>query len=134
VKASGEGERWRWLGRALAFGGVYDAAFAIAILLFTAPAAAALRIELPDDRFYLHLVGLLLLILAGVYAVAAREPRRYHLVGPVSSAGRAAGCALFVQAWRDGRPATFLVLGLADLLIAGWTALAWRRARRADRA
>ena len=83
--------RWTPLARALAFGAAFDGLFAVAILALTRPAAALLRIELPADPIYLYLCGVLLFILAGVYAAAARDPGRYAAVVPVSAAGRGAG-------------------------------------------
>lgn len=122
--------RWRAVGRMLAFGAAFDAAFGVGILAFTRPAARTLRIEVPADPVYLYLNGVLLLLLAGLYAAASREPQRYAAVAPVSAAGRVLGFALFVWAWSGGRPMTFLGLGLADLGVAVATAAAWWRASR----
>lgn len=122
--------RWHRVGAVLAFGAAYDAAFGIAILAFTRPSAALLRIEVPADPVYLYLNGVLLLLLAGLYAAAAREPERYRAVAPVSAAGRVLGFALFLWAWSSGRPPAFLVLGVADLAIAVATLALWWRAHR----
>ena len=118
--------RWRTLSLVLAAGALFDAAFGAAILLAPAPAAALLRIELPADLVYFRLNGVLLLILAAVYALAAREPERFHAVAPVSACGRALGFVVLSAAGR-----TFLALGAADLVIGLATALAWAQARRA---
>jgi hypothetical protein len=120
--------RWRRVGYVLALGAVYDGAFAVAILLFTKPAAALLRLPIPDDPFHLHLNGVLLLLLAGLYAVAARKPARYHGVAPVSALGRVLGFGLFAWTWAGGRPTMFLALGVADLAIGVATFVLWRRA------
>jgi hypothetical protein len=119
---------WTALGRALAFGAVYDGAFGIAILALTHPAATLLGLVVPADPTYLYLNGVFLAILAGVYAVASRAPERYSAIAPVSAAGRAAGFGLFLWAWSGGRPLTFLFLGCADLAIGAVTFALWRRA------
>jgi len=122
--------RWRIVGMALAAGALYDLAFGLAILGFTRPAASLLGLQVPSDPVYLYLNGVLLLILAGVYAAAARMPERYRAVAPLSAAGRVLGCALLIWAWRGGRPTAFLALGLTDLALATATGAAWWRARR----
>ena len=122
---------WKALGRAMAVGAAFDLVFAVAILGFTRAAAALLGLTVPDDPVYLALSGVLLAILAGVYALAALDPRRYLGIPPVSAAGRCLGFLLFVWAWRGGRPAAFLALALADLALAAVTLAAWLRARRA---
>lgn len=129
MTSGGNGRQaWRRLGAALAFGAAYDALFAVAILLCGRPAAALLRLPFPDDPVFLYLNGVLLLLIAAIYAVAAREPERYRAIGLVSCAGRVLGFALFAWAWTSGRPVTFLALGFADLAIGGGTYLLWRRA------
>jgi hypothetical protein len=120
--------RWRTVGIALAAGAAYDFVFGAAILGFTRPAASLLGLEVPEDPVYLYLNGVFLLLLAGLYAAAAREPERYRAVAPLSAVGRALGFLLFLWAWKGGRPTVFLVLGIADLALAAATILAWRRA------
>ena len=124
---------WRGLGRTMAFGAAFDFVFASAILGFTRAAAGLLGLAVPDDPVYLALCGVLLTILAGVYALAALDPRRYAGIAPVSAAGRALGFLLFLWAWRGGRAAIFLALAIADLAIALVTVLAWSRARGSAR-
>lgn len=119
----------RRLGLMLAIGAVYDLVFAVAILVLARPAAAILGLPLPDDRVYLQLNGIFLLILGAIYLAASRDPGRYSAVAPISAAGRVLGFLLFAWAWRGGGPSTFLALGLADLAIAVATTAAWRRAR-----
>ena len=117
------------LSRALWVGAAFDAVFAVAILVAPAPAASLLRIDLPPDPVYLRLAAILLLILAGIYAAAARTPARYVAVAPVSAAGRGAGCLLLLHAWSAGHPRAFLVLGLADLALGLVTFVTWWRER-----
>lgn len=124
--------RWRTLSLVLAAGALFDAAFGAAILLAPAPAAALLRIDLPADPVHLRLNGVLLLILAALYALAAREPERFHAVAPVSACGRALGSVVLAAAGQAGAPKTFLALAASDLVIGLATALAWAAARRAS--
>ena len=114
----------------MAAGAVFDGAFALAILGPTHAAASLLGLTVPPDPFYLYLNGLLLLLLAGLYALPALDPRRYHGLAPVSAAGRLLGFGLFFWGWRAGHPTVFLALGAADLGIAGATLWAWASARR----
>ncbi|HEX4823358.1 MAG TPA: hypothetical protein VFV19_03525 [Candidatus Polarisedimenticolaceae bacterium] len=118
------------LSRALLAGAAFDALFAVAILAVPGLSASLLGIELPPDPIYLDLVGVLLLILAGIYAAASRAPGRYPAVAPVSAAGRLFGCALLTRAWATGHPRAFLILGIADLVLAVATAAAWWREHR----
>jgi hypothetical protein len=120
--------RWKWVSIALAVGSVYDAVFAVLMLAFAEPAAAAFGLTLPVDPVYFKLNAVLLLILAALYAVAAREPQRYELIAPLSGVGRIAGFVFFVWAWGGGRPRAYLYLGVADVAIGVATLLAWRRA------
>ena len=112
----------------LAFGAVYDLAFGVGILTFTRPLASFLRLDVPVDPVYLHLNGVFLLVLAGVYAAAARQPERYSAIAPIAAGARAIGCLFFLWAWAGGRPIVFLALGLADLAVGLATLIAWRHA------
>jgi len=123
-------ERWRTVGVVLALGSGYDMLFGVAILGFTRSAASILGLQVPDDPVYLHLNGVFLLVLAGLYAAASREPERYRAIAPISAGGRTLGFLFFTWAWAGGRSTVFLALGLADLAIAAVTVLAWRRAAR----
>jgi hypothetical protein len=125
-----ETRAWTDLARVLGFGALYDLAFGVAILAFTEPAAALLGLAVPDDPVYLHLNGVFLVLLAGLYALAAFEPRRYEGIAPVAAAGRGIGFLILTRAWLAGGPKTFLFLGLADLAIGAVTLALWLRARR----
>jgi len=124
------GPGWRSVGIVLALGAGYDLVFGVAILGFTRQAAAILGLSVPDDPVYLYLNGVLLLVLAGLYAAAAREPERYREIAPISAGGRTLGFLLLYWAWTGGRPVAFLALALADLVLAASTIVAWRRAVR----
>ena len=123
---------WSWTARSMAVGAAYDAAFALAILLFLDPAGALLRIPVPADPLYLRFAALLLLILAAVYVLPAREPRRYQGVVAVAAGGRFLGCLFLAWAHRRGAPAAFLGLALGDLGFAVLHAVLLRSARRAE--
>jgi hypothetical protein len=122
--------RWRTVGIVLAVGAIYDLAFAVAILGFTRGAASILGLTIPEDPVYLYLNGVFLLLLAALYGAAAHAPERYSAVAPVSAGGRVLGFFLFAWAWHGGRPATFLALGVTDLLLGLLTIVAWQRAAR----
>lgn len=121
-------ERWRTLGRVLGFGAIYDGVFGLAILAATRPVADLFGLAVPDDPIYLGLNGVFLLILAGIYGIAAFDPERFAPVAPLAAAGRVLGFALFTRAWALGGPPAFLGIGLADLAIGAVTFAAWRRA------
>ena len=42
-------------------------------------------LDVPADPVYLDLNGVFLLILAGVYATAARQPERYRAIAPIAA-------------------------------------------------
>jgi hypothetical protein len=111
-------------------GAVYDLGFAVAILAFTRPAAAMLGLTVPEDAVYLYLNGVFLLLVAGMYALPARDAQRYEGVVAVAAAGRAAGFVVLALCWAAGRPAAFLALALVDLAFAGAHAALLARARR----
>jgi hypothetical protein len=117
----------------MALGAAYDAAFAAGILVFTRPAAALLRLDVPADPVYLRLDGVLLLLLAGLYLLPAVDPVRYRGVVAVASAGRFLGFVYLSWAWLQGRPPAFLGLALLDLAFALAHAVLLLRARTAPR-
>jgi hypothetical protein len=119
---------WRTLGRVFAAGGAFDLTFGIAILAFARPAAGLLGVPLPAERLYLDLFGVLLLVLGGVYLLAARSPEPYRAVAPVAAAGRMLGCIVLVRAGLEPDRSVFVALGLTDLAIGLLTFAAWRRA------
>jgi len=123
-----------WLKRSLYAGALFDALFGMPLLGAPQAVADIFHITPPPD-VYSRLIGLLLLMLAGIYYHAAQEPHRYVGVIVVAIAGRSAGACLFVAA-ALGRtaPAVFLYVGLVDLTLAVAHAL-WVRDlfRPADR-
>ena len=100
----------------LALGALYDAAFAV--LMVTAPRLPArlLRLPLPEGAFYLWIMAVLLLMLASLYLLAAREARRYAGVVAVAAAGRLLGGLVFVAAaWGHPGLQGLYPLAAADL-------------------
>jgi hypothetical protein len=114
----------------MAVGAAYDWAFALGILAFPDFSAATMGLVLPPDPVYLRLNAILLLLLGGIYLVAARAPDRHQGVVAVTAAGRLLGALFLAQAWWAGRPAAFLWLGAADLAFAVAHAGLLARARR----
>jgi hypothetical protein len=93
--------RFRWLKllrASLVAGALYD--FFFAVVMATAPELVArpLRLPLPGERFYLLFMAVLLAMLAALYLLAARDPRRYAGVVAVAIAGRLAGALAFAGA------------------------------------
>lgn len=103
----------------LRLGAVYDAVFAV--LMVAAPRATArlLRLPLPplpEGAFYLWIMAVLLLMLAALYVIAARDLGRYGAIVAVAAGGRILG-GLALLAAAAGRPglAGLYPLAAADL-------------------
>lgn len=102
--------RWSfWLGA------LYDAAFAA--LMLAAPEIPARLLHLPlPPMFYLWILAVLLLMLAALYVLAARDTRRYSGIVAVAIGGRIAGGALLLYAaYRDPTLSGLYPLAAADL-------------------
>jgi hypothetical protein len=93
-------------------GAALDAAFGAAMLAAAEPAARMLRIALPAERGWFRLCAVLLLILAGLYALASAEPRWSHRAGLVAGVGRLAGAVVLLSSF--GPAAAFRVIGAMD--------------------
>lgn len=118
---------WRPVAAALAFGAAYDLFFGVSILTIPGSLASSLHFELPADPVYLYLNGVFLILIAGIYAAAARQPDRYPAIAPIAAGGRLIGCGFFLWAFAGGRPNAFVALAIGDLAIGLATFLAWRR-------
>lgn len=125
-----DGGRFRAVGISMAAGAAYDWAFALAILAFPGLSARWLGLALPPDPVYLNLNAVFLLLLGGIYLVAARDPEGHQGVVAVAAAGRLLGAAYLAGVWAQGRPAAFLGLGIGDLAFAAAHAILLWRARR----
>jgi len=123
------GPRWKRVAQSMLLASVYDFAFALAILFFTAPAASLLKLELPDDLVYLRFNGVFLLMLGGMYLLPAFRPRRYRGVVTIAAIGRLAGFVYLGWVWTAGGAPTFAALALADLFFSILHAVLLLRAR-----
>ncbi|HEX3127154.1 MAG TPA: hypothetical protein VH394_07470 [Thermoanaerobaculia bacterium] len=89
----------------LVLGALWDVAFAV--LLGFVPVQAAKVFELPlpplpQGAFYLWVLGVLLLMLASLYIIAARDPRRYSGILAVAIGGRILGGLVLLLAAARG--------------------------------
>jgi hypothetical protein len=120
------------LQASLAAGALYD--LVLAILMVAAPGVPAdlLGLPLPGEPFYLWILATLLAMLATLYFLAARDPRRYSGVILVAIAGRTLGASAF--AWAALRePALaggLLPLAACDFLLGLAPAALWAPIRR----
>ena len=120
----------RLLRASLALGAAYDAAFAVLMIAAPGWLARGLRLPLPP-RFYLWLLAVLLLMLAALYLLAARDPRRYSGIVRVAIAGRLAGAAaLGLAAAREPAWSALWGPAAADALLGIAPAVFWHPSRR----
>jgi len=101
-------------------GALYDAAFALPILVAPESLARLLGLPMPDQEIYLRFTSVFLLGLAVFYLMPVLHPGRY--LGNVVAAGvvRALGAVFLVTAVvQYHQPRPFLLLGAGDLLLAG---------------
>jgi hypothetical protein len=87
----------------LVVGALYDLAFAVLMVVAPGVPARLLGLPLPGERFYLWILAVLLAMLAGLYMMAARDPRRYSGIIAVAIAGRIAGSLALAAAAVTGR-------------------------------
>jgi hypothetical protein len=91
------------LRASLIAGAAYDLGFAVLLVAAPGVPARLLDLPLPGEEFYLAALAVLLATLAALWALAARDPRRYSGIVAVAVAGRLlAAAALAHAAW--GRP------------------------------
>ncbi|MDY7096003.1 MAG: hypothetical protein SX243_23760 [Acidobacteriota bacterium] len=116
----------RLLSLSLVVGALYDLSFAALMVLAPQLPAKILGLPLPGEAFYLWLMAVFLLMLAGLYILAAREPRRYSAVILVAIGGRFLGAVAFAAA-AFGNPdlGGLYPLAAADLLFAIAHAAFW---------
>jgi hypothetical protein len=113
----------------LVAGALYDLAFAV--LMAAAPEVPARILNLPlpplpEGRFYLWILAVLLTMLASLYLAAALDPRRYSAVLAVAIAGRVAGAAVLAAAALFGSGlGGLLPLAAADLAFGLLHAASW---------
>lgn len=91
------------LSWSLRAGAVYDALFALLLVVFPAQVAGAFRLPLPGERFYLWLIAVFLLSLGAFYILVARNPAGRRDFLRLAIAIRLAG-AVVIAAASWGRP------------------------------
>jgi hypothetical protein len=114
----------------LLVGAVYDAAFAVLMLVAPQLPARLLALPLPPlpaGAFYLRILAVLLFMLAALYVCAARDPVRNRAVVAVAIGGRlVGGTALLASAWRGTGLDGLYPLAAADLGFGLAHAAFWR--------
>jgi uncharacterized membrane protein (DUF4010 family) len=113
-------------------GALYDLAFAALMVLAPGVPARVLGLPLPGEPFYLWVMAILLAMLAFLYLLAAREPRRYSGIIPIAVTGRLLGALAFaVAGYRDPRLLPGIaVLAVCDLALGISPALFWYTVRK----
>ncbi len=110
----------------LVAGAIYDLFFALLMTLAPAVPARWFALPLPplpEGRFYLWLLAILLTMLALLYLAAAHDPRRYAAVLAVAILGRTLGAVALFAAYQVTGLGGLLPLAGADLAFAAVHAL-----------
>ncbi len=116
----------RLLRLSLVVGALYDVAFAAMMVLAPQVPGRWLELPLPGERFYLWIMAVFLLMLATLYLLAVRDPRRYSGVIAVAIVGRTAGALAFaLAAWLQPELWGLWPLAVADFLFAVAHATCW---------
>ena len=122
---------WQPVAISMGVAAAYDLAFAIAMLFFPGRAALLLGLPPPPDPTYLGLAGLLLTLLAGMYALAAADVVRYRGIVRVAIVGRFLGAVYLAHAASThGMAPAFVAAAAADLAFAVVHGVLFHRARR----
>jgi uncharacterized membrane protein (DUF4010 family) len=113
-------------------GALYDLAFAVLMVVAPGVPAQVLGIPLPGEPFYLWVMATLLAMLAALYVLVAREPRRYSGMIPIAVVGRLLGALAFaVAAIRDPKLLPGIaVLAVCDFALGVSPALFWYPVRK----
>jgi uncharacterized membrane protein (DUF4010 family) len=116
----------------LVAGAVYDLLFAACMVVAPGVPARVLRLPLPGEPFYLWVMATLLAMLAALYLLAARDPRRYSGVIPVAIVGRLVGALAFAFAAFEnpGLLPGIAVLAVCDFVLGAAPALFWLPVRK----
>lgn len=120
------------LRASLMAGALYDVVFAALMVAAPGFAARLLGLPLPGAAFYLWILATLLAMLALLYVLAARDPRRYSGVIAVAIGGRLLGALAFAAAaWREPALARGLLpLAACDLILGLAPAAFWAPIRK----
>jgi len=111
--------QYRWLSRSMLWGGIYDLAFGLPILLFPVQVGELLNIACPENPFYVRFCGLFLLILSMGYFIAWRDIHQNLGIVRLMIISRTLGF-LFMGGFAllGGMETVFYLLAGADLLFA----------------
>ncbi len=91
------------LSRSLQAGAAYDGVFALLLVAFPAWISRTFKLPLPGERFYLWLIAVFLVSLAGFYILVARDPVKHRDFVRLAVAIRLLGAAVIAAA-ALGRP------------------------------
>ena len=124
--------RFRFLAllrASLVAGALYDLGFAVLLTVEPVWAARTLQLPLPplpEGAFYLWIVAVLLLMLAALYLLAARDTRRYSGIVAVAIGGRLlGGLVLLAAALRASGVPGLLPMAAGDLFFGIAHAALW---------
>jgi len=113
------GGRFRALSISLRIGAFYDFVLAGTMLVAPSLLSRALALPLPGEAFYLRALAVLLVMLACVYVVAARDPEAHRPIVAIAIFGRLAGfLALALPALLAPGPAGVWGPAIVDLAFA----------------
>ena len=103
-------------------GALYDLLLGLSIVMILEPLSTILPIPYPAEPFYARVVGVLLVALAGFYAMTAAElDRHIRNVGAAVFARTFGGLYLLIYATLDASVSWFfIVFGTLDLIFALW--------------
>jgi hypothetical protein len=122
-------QRFRWLAvlrGSLVAGAAYDLGFAALMVAAPEVPSQVFRLPLPGAAFYLWFMAILLAMLAGMYLLAAKDPRRYSGVIAVAIFGRAVGAVAFAAAaWFHPEWSGLYPLAAGDFAFALVHAVSW---------
>lgn len=114
------------LRASLGLGATVDAAAGIVLVAAPWIVTRALGVPRPSPGLFLHLSAVLLLVVGGLYLLAARDPRRYSGIILLAIAGRALEALVFgVHAFGKPEMGALWIAGGVSLAFAAVHALAW---------
>lgn len=118
-----------WLGLlklVLVAGAVYDLIFAAMMVLAPELATRLLELQPPNERYFLGLIAVFLVMLAAFYLVAAYDPSSYGFNVRIAIVGRLLGAVALYTA-SLGRPDLWglVPLAAADLAFSLATLVCW---------
>jgi len=120
------------LQASLVAGAIYDLTFAVLMVAAPGLPSRLLGLPLPREAFFLWIMATLLAMLASLYLLAARDPRRYSGVIAVAIGGRLTGAFAFAlaAAREPGLARGLLPLAACDLVLGAAPAALWAPIRK----